>query len=243
MKEINIAYLYYDILNLYGENGNIKALKQELENQKIKVNVHFLTIDDDIKFNQYDLIYIGAGTEENLKIVIENILKYKKDIKKYIEDNKFFLATGNSINMFGKYYLEEDGSIIPTLSIFDYYAKEEKFRMIDESIYKSKFFKEIVIGFQNQNTTLKDNDNFMFSVVKGIGSYPNSKTEGINYKNFYGTYLLGPLLVRNPKFLEYFVRKLIDSKYKKFKYKKFNLKLDLKAYEKFVENFYKSILK
>lgn len=243
MKEINIAYLYYDILNLYGENGNIKVLKKHIEEQNIKVNIHFLTIKDKIEFNKYDLCYVGAGTEDNLKIVLQNIKKYKKELAAYIESNKFFVATGNALNMFGSYMLEGKNTIIETLNILDYYVVEEDFRMIDESILESNFIREPLIGFQNQNTTLSNNKNVMFKVIKGIGSYPNSKTEGVNYKNFYGTYLLGPLFARNPKFTEFFIKKLINNKYKDFKFKKFNLKLDIEAYKKFINNFYFNIIK
>ena len=34
---ITIAYLYYNLLNLYGENGNIKMIKKILEKQGINV--------------------------------------------------------------------------------------------------------------------------------------------------------------------------------------------------------------
>ena len=67
---ITIAYLYYDILNLYGENGNIKALKKHLEEQDVKVKIHFLTIDDDIDFNM--VFYWGYLLTQTEKIVYEN---------------------------------------------------------------------------------------------------------------------------------------------------------------------------
>lgn len=238
---ITIAYLYYDILNLYGENGNIKALKKHLEEQDVKVKIHFLTIDDDIDFNKYDLVYIGAGTEDNQKIVLPHLMKYKKEIKKAIDDNKFFLITGNAINFFGKHIIDKNGKKIKTLNIFDYYVKEEDFRMIDEGIMKCSFLKNIVIGFQNQNTVLKENNNPLFKVLKGIGSYPKSKEEGIKYKNFYGTYLIGPLLVRNPEFLKYFIKELLQSK--NIKMKKLDLKMDEKAYKHFNEVFNKEFIK
>ena len=56
MYTIHIAYLYYDLFNLYGENGNIKVLKKELENQGLKVAIHFLTIGYELNFNDYDLV-------------------------------------------------------------------------------------------------------------------------------------------------------------------------------------------
>ena len=51
MKTFKIAHLYYDLMNLYGENGNIRYLKNRLEEQGIKVEVSFLSKDDKIDFN------------------------------------------------------------------------------------------------------------------------------------------------------------------------------------------------
>lgn len=234
---ITIAYLYYDLLNLYGESGNIKALKKSLEEQGTRVSIHFLTLNDSLDFSKYDLVYMGAGTEENQKLILPHLMKYKDEIKKSIEDDKFFLITGNAIDLFGKYILNEKNKKINTLGIFNYYCKEESFRMIDECIMQSSFFPEKIIGFQNQNTVMKENNLPMFDVIKGIGSYPNAKTEGVYYKNFYGTYLIGPILVRNPLLLKKIVKDILLQKNAKFKFKKFNLSLQKKAYECYNENF------
>lgn len=239
---ITIAHLYYDLLNLYGENGNIKALKKELENQGLKVNIKFLTIDDELDFSKYDLVYIGAGTENNQKIVIPHLLKYKKQIKDCIENNKFFFITGNSIELFGKYILNSQNKKIKTLNIFDYYTKEESFRMIDECIMKCDFINKPIIGFQNQGTVIKDNNNPMFEVIKGIGSCPNALVEGIKYNNFYGTYVIGPILIRNPELLKYIVKEIILQRNKDFKFKRFDLKQNIKAYNEFINNYYQDII-
>ncbi len=241
MRTIRIAHLYYDILNLYGENGNIKALKKELENQGINVEVHFLTIDDDFNVNDYDFIYMGAGTETNQEIVIPDLLKHKKEIKEAIKNNKFFLVTGNAMELFGKYLLI-DGEEKETLGIFGYHAKREEFRMIDECIMECEFLKKPIIGFQNQSSIVKDIKHPMFKVIKGIGSYPKALTEGIHYHHFYGTYVIGPILARNPEFLKYIVTKLILSIDSEFKFKKFNLKENEEAYDTFVRTFYQNVI-
>ena len=88
--EFKIAHLYYDLMNLYGENGNIKALKKQLEEQNTSVKVLSLTIDDELNFNEYDMVYIGAGTEENQKLVVKHLLKYKNEIETAIHQNKLF---------------------------------------------------------------------------------------------------------------------------------------------------------
>lgn len=240
---IKIAHLYYDLMNLYGDNGNIKALKYQLEEQGIKTKIEFLTIGDDIDFSKYDLIYIGPGTEYNQQLVLKDILKYKKDIKKAIEDNKFFLVIGNSFDMFGKYILNENKKKLKTLNIFDFYSINESFRLVDETVVKLINNDELILGFQNQNSTMHDLNNPLFEVVKGIGANPTTKSEGLNYNNFYGTYLIGPILVRNPKILKELTKKLILNKYKDFKFKPFYLKLEQTAHDQYIKNYYESLQK
>ena len=95
MKKFKIAHLYYDLMNLYGENGNIRYLVKCLEEQGIEVEVHFLSMEDKIDFTKYDFYYIGMGSEENKMIILDNIMKYKDDIKElktHAEITKFFIV-------------------------------------------------------------------------------------------------------------------------------------------------------
>jgi len=239
---ITIAHLYYDLMNLYGESGNVKALQYQLENQGINVKIKFLTIGDNLDFSKYDFIYMGAGTEENQKLVLKHLIKYKDDVKKAIDKGKFFLITGNSLELFGKCIIDKNEKRIKTLHSFDFYTKEENFRMVDEALVKSNFFKPYIIGFQNQSSVIKSNENIMFEVIKGIGSFPNSKIEGVHKNNFYGTYLIGPILVRNPELLKYIIKELVTNKNKDFKFKRFNLTLENKAYQEFMKNYYKEYI-
>lgn len=218
---INICYLYYDLLNLYGEIGNIKALTKCFETQKIKVNVDRLSINDNIDFNKYDLIYIGCGTENNLLIALNDLLRYKKEINEYIESNKFIIATGNSIDLFGKKINDNKA-----LEIFDYSTKFIDKRIVGDYIIDSDIIDSKLIGFQNRGSII-ENNNIPFI----------DKEIGVNYKNFYGTYLLGPILIRNPKLNKYIVTKIISSKKPKFKFKKFNLDLDEDAYNSYFETY------
>lgn len=230
---IKIAHLYYDLLNLYGENGNIKEIKYQLENNNIKFKIDLLTINDTINFNKYDLIYIGSGTQNNIKIVLKDIIKYKNDINNYINNNKIFIATGNSLDLFGEKILDDKKSY-KTLSLFDYETTWEKMRMVDETILKCDFLQKDIIGFQNQNSTMNIKEG-PFIVIKGIGSYPTSRYEGIIKSNFIGTYLIGPILVRNPELCEYVINKL------NIKNIKYDFETSKKAYNKYASLYYKDI--
>ena len=209
---IKIGYLYYDLMNLYGEIGNIKALTYHLNEQGIKTEIKYLSLEDKINVKDLDLIYIGSGTEDNRKLVFDNLKKYKKDIEKAIEDNKFFLVTGNATTLFSKNYLD----------IFDFDVEESP-RIVKEVITKFQYTNKDIYGLYNYSDDVNYN---------GINNL--FKDDGISYKNFYATYLIGPLLVRNPEFTKYFVKELIKSKDKKFKFKKFNTYIDEKAYDEYI---------
>ena len=232
---IKIAHLYYDLMNLYGESGNPQALIRHLENKGLKTELHFLTVNDDIDFNKYDIFYMGMGSLENQKIVLDDIKKYKDNIKKAINANKLFIATGSSMELFGKFIKDKD-DIIEALNIFDYETEVIDFKIVGEQHFKTKIIDYDVIGFQNRTSIITKNKNHLFKVVEGTGSSINDNYEGFVYKNFYATYLTGPLLIRNPHLTDKLLNLYLDSM--KIKYKKAkNDLIDYKAYDEYLKNF------
>ena len=154
---INVLHLYYDLLNLYGENANTRCIKRALELNKIKVNVDLKSIGDKIDFKKYDLIYIGSGSEEDLLLALDDIKTRKEELKKYIEDDKYLILTGNAMDLFGE-YIETDKRT-DALGIFKYQTKfinESIFenastdRIVGEIKAKTKLIKQEIIGFQNR---------------------------------------------------------------------------------------------
>lgn len=232
---IRIAHLYYDLMNLYGESGNIKSLKNYFEDQKIKIKIDNFTLDDVIDFKKYDLVYIGSGTENNQKIVLEDILKYQKDIKEYIEDGGFFIATGNALDLFGNKIIDKNLKELKALGIFDFDSIEQNNRIVCETIADCLLLKKEVIGFQNRSCIMNSNVNNLFTIKQGFASNYDTGYEGIHYKNFFGTYLIGPLLVRNSHLLQFIGKLLMKSK--KIKLKKVDFYLENKAYENHLKNY------
>ena len=105
---IKMLHLYYDIMNLYGDYGNVSILKKHLEDQGFEVLLDKKTIEDCVDIDEYDFIFIGSGTERNLDVVLNDIKKYKEKLKEYIDKEKVILLTGNSFEMFGKLIDEMD---------------------------------------------------------------------------------------------------------------------------------------
>ncbi len=238
METIRIAHLYYDLMNLYGENGNLRVLIHHLEKQNLKVITHFLTLDDEIDFQKYDFFYIGCGNEESFQLALKDLFKYKNEIKKSIQQNKFFLVTGNALNLFGKYYIKLNGKEIECLDILDLDSEEIDFRIVGEQVFKFSSLKNVIIGFQNRNSVLHNvNVPHLFEVKNGSGYLPKSNFEGIHTNHFYGTYLLGPILPRNPHFTEYLVKEIMTMM--NLPYKKTTDKFETKAYQEYIKNMVK----
>lgn len=237
MKTIKLLHLYYDIMNLYGENANVRFLIRKLEEQDLKVVVDYLSLEDEIDFDKYDFIYLGSGTEENQRVVLENIKKYKEDIVKYINDKKYFLVTGNSLELFGKSIKYDDMDELEGLKIFNFYAKQTNPRIIGDQLYETDLIDSEILGFQNHSNELFDIDTNLFKVIKGIGFNKEADTEGIRKNNFIGTYLVGPLLVRNPLLCDLLVKdlcKVLDVKYKEPD----TSNVSYKAHDVFIDNWY-----
>ena len=160
------------------------------------------------------------------------------EIKKAIMQKKFFLITGNAIDLFGRSYNTLDEKEKKTLDILNYETFETEERIVGEQTYRISKFDEEIIGFQNRNTVLRYvKEKHLFEVKSGTGYVPKSIVEGIKKNNFYGTYLLGPILIRNPYFTEYLVEQII--KQKNIAYEEYKDKYEIKAYEEYRKNMLK----
>ena len=215
---LKILHLYHDLLNLYGEVGNIKILAKHLMEQKIEVIVERSTVGDEINFSDYDFIYLGSGTEKNQLVALKDLLRYKHELSNAIDDGLVMLATGNSLEIFGQYIRDLDGQKHDALKIFSFYTERSKTRTAADIVYSTDFLTEKIIGFVNKASMVYAIDNYLFKVEFGIGANESSKQEGLREKNFFGTYVIGPLLVRNPHFLHYLARLICRRKDPAFDY-------------------------
>lgn len=236
---INILHLYYDLLNLYGENGNLRCLVKNLENSNIKVHVDLKSLNDKVDIGKYDLIYISSGDEEALELALNDIMKYKGELLKFIRDEKFLILTGNAMCLFGR-DIREDRRLVDALDIFDYYAEyitDAKFksastsRIVGEVHATTELIDKEIIGFQNRYDYIYDSFTPLFNVEAKYSNTGEDTKEGFTHKNVYATHMLGPLFIRNPYFTDYILEKLC--KKKKLKYKKFD-DTAKKAYKKYL---------
>lgn len=219
MKELKILYLYPDILDLYGDIGNIKVLKYRLEQRNIKAIVDTYSINyEKPDFKSYDIIFAGGGADNEQKILADDLLKYKEDIKEAKDAGVFFLLICGAYQLFGKYYKGVEGNIIPGLEIFDYYTEANPVRtqrcigniVVETTLNGSK---TKVIGFENHGGQTFGIDNSFGKVLFGNGNKFNDTEEGFMLSNVVATYLHGPLLSKNPELADYIIKYCLERKY------------------------------
>lgn len=195
--KIRIGNLYPLELTLYGENGNLKALKYALEKKGIEVEITSINKEDKLDLKNYDFIYIGSGRQEFLKDIKERLEPYKKDFLDYINKDKVMLATGNSIY------------IMELLRLYE--IEEYDKRKVSDVTGTTSLCNGKIYGFQNTEYLIRTTNDILFSLESGYG---NNETfmEGYKKNNFYATSLIGPLLARNDNLTNYIVEVLINNK-------------------------------
>ena len=219
MKEIKILYLYPDILELYGDFGNIQVLKYRIEKRGYKAIIDQYSIGDEAPdFSSYDLVFAGGGADNEQSILSEDLIKYKENIKKAVDSGVFFLLICGAYQLFGKYYKGVEGNIIPCLEIFDYYTEainDRKKRCIGNIVLEVTLDdkKTKVIGFENHGGQTYDISTPFGNVLFGNGNKFQDTHEGFFRKNVIATYLHGPLLSKNPELCDYIIKHCLEKKY------------------------------
>lgn len=219
MKELKILYLYPDILELYGDFGNIQVLKYRLEQRGFSAIIDSYSIGDTPPdFTKYDLVFSGGGADQEQSILAEDLIKHKKNIKQAIENGVFFLLICGSYQLFGKYYKDVNGNQIPGLEVFNYYTEaieDRTKRCIGNIVIETNLNsnKTKIIGFENHGGQTYGITTPFGNVLVGNGNKFGDNEEGFMEDNVIATYLHGPLLSKNPELADYIIKYCLERKY------------------------------
>lgn len=218
MYELKICHLYPDILNLYGDRGNIICMQKRMEWRGIKTEVTGISVGDALKIDDYDLFFIGGGQDFEQGVLLDDLAGSKgKDIVSAVEDEKVFLTICGGYQILGQYYKTWDGQQCDFLGALDVYTVGDKERMIGNYMYQCDAADGdiVVVGFENHSgkTFLGDKVRPMGKVLAGNGNNGQDGTEGARYKNVFATYSHGSLLPKNPKLADHILKTALKRKY------------------------------
>ncbi|HIS66945.1 MAG TPA: glutamine amidotransferase [Candidatus Scatomorpha merdipullorum] len=203
MMELKICHLYPDVLNLYGDRGNVLAMKKRLEWRGIGCTVDEIPIGERLPLSKFDLIFIGGGQDFEQGLLLDDLRSGKgEDIRSAVEDGLTFLTVCGGYQLMGRYYETHTGEKLPFLGALDLYTVGGEERLIGNFAFETEYGP--VVGFENHSgrTYLGEGVKPLGRVIRGRGNNGKDGTEGARYKNVFGTYSHGPVLPKNPEFCD-----------------------------------------
>ena len=218
--ELKICHMDPDVLNLYGDGGNVICMRQRLQWRGIAASVTRLPIGANLPLSGFDLVFIGGGQDFEQQVLLEDLHRGKdREIKAAIEDGLPFLTICGGYQMLGSYYETYDGQRCDFIGALDLYTVGAVQRMIGNYKFQCEESAggSIVVGFENHSgkTWLGSGVEPLGKVLSGFGNNGQDGTEGAHYKNVFGTYSHGPLLPKNPAFCDHLLQTALERKYGK----------------------------
>ena len=216
--KLRICHLYPDVLNLYGDGGNIICMQQRLKWRGIDSEVTRVMIGDVLHLSDFDLLFIGGGQDFEQEVLLPDLQRGKdREIRAAIEDGLTVLTICGGYQMLGQYYETYDGIRCDFIGALDLYTIGSQTRMIGNTVFRCMpdCGGSTVIGFENHSgkTRLGPDLPPLGTVLSGFGNNGEDGTEGARYRNVFGTYSHGPLLPKNPAFCDYLLSTALRRKY------------------------------
>ncbi|HIT34392.1 MAG TPA: hypothetical protein IAC31_07190 [Candidatus Faecousia intestinigallinarum] len=201
MKTIEV--LYPELGHLYGDYYNAAYLSASMgEAQVIQTSEWAAPA-----FTQgnVDVIYIGAMSEQNQEFALQRLLPHREAMRAAVEGGTVVLATGNALELFGS-FIQDGERELPCLEILDFHAVRDMDGR-KNCLFLGEFAGEKIVGHKGQASFGYGLEKYPFIQVQGgFGSDATGKNEGVHYKNFFGTYLMGPFLLLNPYFVKHILK-------------------------------------
>lgn len=213
--KLTIGHLYLELLNLYGDRGNIQCMMKRSLWRGIEAETIAFGLEDSIDFSKLDIVLLGGGSDREQRIVCSRLRDIRENFHHYVEDGGSVLAVCGGYQLLGHYYKTEEDTL-EGLSLVDLYTEQGSPRLIDNIVLENPDFSLPIVGFENHGGRTYIGDNKPFGkVVYGHGNNGEDGQEGVLYKNVVGTYLHGPLLPKNPHICDYLLSNALERKYGK----------------------------
>lgn len=199
--ELRVAHLYPDVMNIYGDRGNVIALKYRCEARGIAFSLAEVSIGDPFDPADFDLVLIGGGQDREQRRIADDLVARGPAIKQAIDEGLPALAVCGGFQLFGNRYVDHQGGIIPGIGVFDLETRHPgpvADRCIGDVVLETPLGE--VVGFENHGgrTYLGPGVEPFGKVRRGFGNNAEDGAEGARYRNAIGTYLHGSLLPKNP---------------------------------------------
>jgi CobQ-like glutamine amidotransferase family enzyme len=212
---LTIGWLYASTMNIYGDRGNVIALRRRAEWRGIPVEVREIGIGEPIP-SDVDCFFWGGGQDQEQVAVAEDMQGEKGNaLRAAVDDGAALLAVCGGYQLLGHEYRPNDAKRLPGISLFDAVSTAGPERFIGNVVVETQWGD--LVGFENHSglTTLGEGVSPMGRVRVGHGNNGRDGTEGAIYKNAVGCYMHGSLLPKNPALADWLVARALERRHGK----------------------------
>ena len=198
--KLRICHLYGNLMNTYGDNGNLLMLQHRAKKLGYEVETTLISLEEDFNAEDFDIVMFGGGQDFEQTVVAKDLQNKKESLIQYIEDNGVVVAICGGFQLLGRYYVNASGERLNGISAIDVCTNGQfPSRLIGDMEIFNEEFGETYLGYENHigRTYLGKNMKPLGKVVKGFGNNEEDHVEGCHYKNVFCSYFHGPILVRN----------------------------------------------
>ncbi len=213
--DLRICHLYPDLLNLYGDRGNIAVLVRRAQWRGIAVEVAEVPVGAPLRAGVHDLFFIGGGEDRQQALAARDLQSGKGDVlREAVEAGAVLLAVCGGYQLMGHVYRPAEGEDLPGVGLLDLttsHPGKRHPRLIGNIVVRweppAPGAPSTLVGFENHGgrTRLGPGARPLGRVVAGGGNNGEDGTEGAVYRHAFGTYLHGPLLPKNPWFADHLI--------------------------------------
>ena len=198
--KLRICHLYGNLMNTYGDNGNLLMLQHRAKKLGYEVETTLISLEEDFNAEDFDIVMFGGGQDYEQTVVAKDLQNKKDALIQYIEDDGVVVAICGGFQLLGRYYVNASGERLNGISAIDVCTNGQfPSRLIGDVEIVNEEFGETYLGYENHigRTYLGKNMKPLGKVVKGYGNNEEDHVEGCHYKNVFCSYFHGPILVRN----------------------------------------------
>jgi CobQ-like glutamine amidotransferase family enzyme len=197
--DLRIAHLYPDLMNIYGDRGNVLALAQRARWRDITVEVRAFTAGHDFEADWPDLWFFGGGQDQGQDIVGADLAGPNgAALRSSLANGAAALTICGGYQLLGHEYLPDNAPPIPGLGVLDVRTRAGNVRFVGNLVAETP--DGPLVGFENHSgrTYLGPKAKPLGTVVVGNGNNGEDKTEGAVQDKIIGTYSHGSCLPKNP---------------------------------------------
>jgi CobQ-like glutamine amidotransferase family enzyme len=212
-KRFTVGWLYPDLMNIYGDRGNILTLVKRAEWRGFEARAIELPRGTTTGMEDVDVFFFGGGQDREQALVYQDLIDHKQPIlEQAVVDGASILAVCGGYQLLGHFYQTAEGEKFPGIGLIDVRTEAGKKRFIGDVVVEAQIEglePRTLVGFENHSgrTYLGSAARPLGKVLMGAGNNGSDGTEGCVQGAVVGTYLHGSLLPKNPRLADLLIRR------------------------------------